>query len=77
MNHVDYEDLYISVENLNIYPLAGVPIDIEYSKSDLKNGNKIPTAMSVHDNELEEEQLVDYVHSLYIVLLDQNLKKYY
>ncbi|KAF8808437.1 hypothetical protein BYT27DRAFT_7060988, partial [Phlegmacium glaucopus] len=54
LNHIDYEDLHISPENLNSYPLAGVPVDIEYLRSDANLGNKIPTAMSVHDNELEE-----------------------
>lgn len=54
LNHVDYEDLQISFENLNDYPLAGVPVNIEYSKSDLESGNKIASAMSVYDNEFEE-----------------------
>jgi hypothetical protein len=54
LNHTDYEDLHISPENLNSYPLAGVPVDVEYSKSDPNLGNKIPTAMSIHDNEIEE-----------------------
>ena len=31
LNHVDYEDLYISEENLNTYPLAGIPVEIQYS----------------------------------------------
>ncbi len=54
LNHIDYEDLHISSENLNNYPLVGVPVDIEYSTCDPNSGNKIPTAMSVHDNEIEE-----------------------
>ena len=31
LNHVDYEDLYISEETLNTYPLAGIPVEIQYS----------------------------------------------
>ena len=54
LNHIDYEDLHISSENIDSYPLAGVPVDIEYSMSDQNSGNKIETAMSVHDNEFEE-----------------------
>ena len=56
-NHVkdiDYEDLYISPENLNSYPLAGVLVDIDYSKSDSTTKNKITSTMSIHDNEFEE-----------------------
>ena len=41
INHVDYEDLQISLANLNSYPLAGVPVYIEYSKIDPDSGNKM------------------------------------
>ena len=54
LNHIDYEDLLISSENLNDYPLAGVPVNIEYSESDPDSGNKIASAMSVYDNEIED-----------------------
>jgi hypothetical protein len=54
LNHIDYEDLHISSENLNDYPLAGVPVQIDYSKSDPNSGNKLASTMSVHDNEIEE-----------------------
>ncbi|HEY4831131.1 MAG TPA: helitron helicase-like domain-containing protein, partial [Waddliaceae bacterium] len=54
LNHIDYEDLYISKENLDSYPLAGIPVEINYAKLDPESGNKITTAMSIHDNELEE-----------------------
>ena len=54
LNHVDYKDLYISIENLNDYPLAGVPVNIEYSKSDPDSGNKFTSAMSIYDDEFEE-----------------------
>ena len=54
LNHVDYEDLHISLDNLNEYPLEGVPVNIEYSKSDPDSGNKFVSAMSVHDDEFED-----------------------
>jgi hypothetical protein len=54
LNHTDYEDLYISLDNLGEYPLAGVPVNIEYSKSDPESGNKFASAMSNHDNEIED-----------------------
>jgi hypothetical protein len=54
LNHIDYEDLHISLDNLNEYPLAGVPVNIEYSKSDPESGNKIASAMSIYDNEIED-----------------------
>ena len=54
LNHVDYEDLQISLDNLNNYPLSGVPVNIEYSKSDPDSGNKIAAAMSVYDDEFED-----------------------
>ena len=54
LNHADYKDLQISFENLNDYPLAGVPVTIEYSTSDPDLGNKIASAMSVYDNEFED-----------------------
>jgi hypothetical protein len=41
LNHSDYEDLQISYDNLNDYPLAGVPVNIEYSKSDPDSGNRL------------------------------------
>ena len=47
LNHVDYKDLYISLDNLNNYPLVGVPVNIKYLKSDLDSGNEIASAMSV------------------------------
>jgi hypothetical protein len=42
------------LENLNNYLLVGVPVNIEYSKSDPDCGNKIAAAMSVYDNEFED-----------------------
>jgi hypothetical protein len=54
LNHTDYEYLQISLENLNNYPLVGVPVNIEYSKSDPDCGDKIAAAMSVYNNEIED-----------------------
>ena len=54
LNHVDYEDLHISLDNLNEYPLEGVPVNIEYLKSDPDSGNKFVSAMSVHDDKFED-----------------------
>ena len=54
LNHIDYYDLEISLQNLDDYPLAGVPVNIEYTKSDEESGNKIASAMSVYDGEFED-----------------------
>jgi hypothetical protein len=54
LNHVNYEDLHISLDILNNYPLSGVPVNIEYSKSDPDLSNKIASAMSVYDDEFED-----------------------
>jgi hypothetical protein len=34
LDYTDYEDLQISLKNLNNYPLVGIPLNIEYSKLD-------------------------------------------
>ena len=54
LNHVDHKDLYISPDNLNNYPLVGVPVNIKYSKSDLDSGNKIASAVSMCNNEFKD-----------------------
>lgn len=54
LNHRDYKDLEISKENLASYPLSGVPVVIDYKKTQLEESNKILSAMSMHD--LEEEE---------------------
>jgi hypothetical protein len=54
LNHTDYKDLQISLENLNNYPLVGVPVNIEYSKLDPDCRNKIAAAMSVYNNEIKD-----------------------
>ena len=54
LNHVDYKDLYISLDNLDNYPLPGVSVNIEYLESDLDSGNEIASAMSMYNNEFED-----------------------
>ena len=53
LNHSDYADLNISYENLESYPLSGIPVIVDFRKSD-SDGNKIQTVMSKFDNDLEE-----------------------
>ncbi|KAF9547541.1 hypothetical protein CPC08DRAFT_617104, partial [Agrocybe pediades] len=53
LNHIDYADLNISKDNLESYPLSGVPVIVDYRKV-VSDGNKIGSAMSKFDNEVEE-----------------------
>ena len=54
LNHVDYADLNISKKNLDTYPISGMPVAIDYRQTNSEEGNKIPTAMSKFDTEIEE-----------------------
>lgn len=54
LNHVDYTDLEISEDNLNSYPLEGVPVVVDYKRTKPTESNKLASAMSSHDN-VEEE----------------------
>ncbi|KAF4617978.1 hypothetical protein D9613_013011 [Agrocybe pediades] len=54
VNHADYEDLNISKENLDSYFLSGVPVIVNFRKVASDSSNKIASAMSKFDNELEE-----------------------
>lgn len=54
LNHVDYADLNISKRNLETYPISGMPVVIDYKKTNEDEGNKIPSAMSKFDTEIEE-----------------------
>ncbi|THU94771.1 hypothetical protein K435DRAFT_667792 [Dendrothele bispora CBS 962.96] len=54
LNHQDYYDLNISAENLATYPLSGVPIEIQYMKTDEEEIIKDPLTMSDHDTEETE-----------------------
>ncbi|KAF5343722.1 hypothetical protein D9758_016521 [Tetrapyrgos nigripes] len=49
LNHKDYQDLNISKENLSTYPEYGIPIEIQYMKSETEELVKDPLTMSVHD----------------------------
>ncbi|KDR73765.1 hypothetical protein GALMADRAFT_46687, partial [Galerina marginata CBS 339.88] len=53
LNHVDYHDLTISQENLRQYPEWGIPVEVDFHRTNGES-NKIPSAMSIDDNELEE-----------------------
>ena len=54
LNHSDYKDLEISSENLALYPLSGVPVVVDYKKTQPEESNKIQATMSNHDQEEEE-----------------------
>ncbi|KAF9563132.1 hypothetical protein CPC08DRAFT_633238, partial [Agrocybe pediades] len=55
LNHSDYADLSIAWDNLESYPLSGVPVVVDYRRVDTSlEGNKIATAMSKFDNDMEE-----------------------
>ena len=68
LNHRDYHDLKISRENLASYPLAGIPVGVNFRPANEGASNKIPSATSVHDDGLEdgtEEGLCPFtVHGL-------------
>jgi hypothetical protein len=54
LNHADYEDISISMDNLNEYPEDMPPVSIEYKQM---MHNKTPEGTSVHD--MEEEGTAD------------------
>ena len=54
LNHTDYASLKISKENLDTYEEEGIPVVVDYRKSNIDDGNKIPSAMSKHDMDDEE-----------------------
>lgn len=54
LNHVDYADLNISKQNLETYPILGMPVAIDCKKMNKNEGNKIPSAMSKFDIEIKE-----------------------
>ncbi|KDR65353.1 hypothetical protein GALMADRAFT_81967, partial [Galerina marginata CBS 339.88] len=53
LNNREYEDLEISEENLLTYPEHGIPVAVDYRKTEW-DGNKLPSEMSLNDNEIEE-----------------------
>ena len=54
LNHHDYCDLEISQENLASYPLSGVPVSVNFKQSNSDASNKLSSATSVHDNNVED-----------------------
>jgi hypothetical protein len=58
LNHVDYSDLYISKDNLETYPLDGVPVTMDFRKVDesIDPTDKEVLAMSKHKSDLDVEQ---------------------
>ena len=54
LNHCDYKDLEISRDNLESYPLSGVPVAVSYKQTDPGESNKLQTTMSIHDNDEED-----------------------
>jgi hypothetical protein len=46
LNHIDYRDLEISEANLELYPLSGVPVVVDYKRTTPEEPNKLPAAMS-------------------------------
>ncbi|KAJ6591430.1 hypothetical protein B0H10DRAFT_2233230 [Mycena sp. CBHHK59/15] len=51
LNHRDYADIIISKENLDSYEHAGVPVTVDFKRTEHSASNKLPTEMSVHDDE--------------------------
>ncbi|KDR86189.1 hypothetical protein GALMADRAFT_52823, partial [Galerina marginata CBS 339.88] len=52
LNHTAYADLIISEENLLSYPENGVPVVVDFRKTE-GTSNKLETEMSLDDNEAE------------------------
>ena len=51
LNHVDYNDLEISYDNLKRYPEDTPPVSVEYRCED---SNKVPEGTSTFDNEVDD-----------------------
>jgi hypothetical protein len=51
LNHSDYEDVVMSVDNLNEYPENMPPVSIEYKQM---QHNKTPEGTSVHDMDVKD-----------------------
>jgi hypothetical protein len=54
LNHVDYANLTISKDNLDQYPLNGVPVVVDFRKVDssIDPTDKLSTEMSKHETEV-------------------------
>ncbi|KAJ7893675.1 hypothetical protein B0H14DRAFT_2334712, partial [Mycena olivaceomarginata] len=49
LNHSDYSDLEISLENLVHLPENGIPCGVEWKQTEEGESNKVPEQLSVHD----------------------------
>lgn len=49
LNHSDYQDLLISLENLAELPEAGIPCGVDWKGTAKGESNNVAAAMSVHD----------------------------
>ncbi|KAF8896911.1 hypothetical protein CPB84DRAFT_1848088 [Gymnopilus junonius] len=82
LNHSNYEDLNISKENLDSYPLSGIPVEVSFRKMNADQPIIPQLATSVHHNDdelgTEEGQCPFVVHGLtgeeYSMLSMQALK---
>ncbi len=54
LNHIDYENVFISHENLKLYPENGSPVPVILLKPEDVETNKHPESTSVNDTEQEE-----------------------
>ncbi|KAJ6557122.1 hypothetical protein B0H10DRAFT_1846951 [Mycena sp. CBHHK59/15] len=54
LNHVDYEDLEISKDNIEALPENGIPCGVDWIETNEGDSNTVPKAMAVHDNGEEE-----------------------
>ncbi len=54
LNHIDYENMFISHENLSQYPVNGAPVPVIILKPEDIHTNKHPESTSVNDTEKEE-----------------------
>ncbi|KAF9038749.1 hypothetical protein BJ165DRAFT_1352579, partial [Panaeolus papilionaceus] len=54
LNHKDYAELSISMENLNSYPLSGIPVKVDFRqcKTDTDPTDKEHAEMSTHEAEI-------------------------
>ncbi|KAF7789842.1 hypothetical protein EIP86_000788 [Pleurotus ostreatoroseus] len=53
LNHIDYEDIDISYDNLDKYPEDEPPVVVDFHKNET-GSNRDPEAIAVNDNEEEE-----------------------
>ncbi|KAJ7883833.1 hypothetical protein B0H14DRAFT_3082409 [Mycena olivaceomarginata] len=54
LNHSDYSDLEISLDNLANLPEDGIPCSVEWKQTEEGETSKVPEQLSVHDDGEEE-----------------------